>query len=61
MAAVPPDTLLPQGALQRINTLEPDVSVQAGLLSFLNNVRCRWTKVIYGAQAMFVRRALFEQ
>lgn len=69
------DTRLPQGSLHRLNTMEPDLSVQAGgflhqfsgsdwrlrLLSTLNNVRCRWTKVIYGDQAMFVRRALFEQ
>lgn len=69
------DTQLPTDALARLNALEPDRSIQAGgffhrfsghdwrlrLLSSLNNVRCRWSKVIYGDQAMFVRRALFEQ
>lgn len=69
------DTQLPSGALARLNGLEPDCSIQAGgfchrfsghdwrlrLLSSLNNVRCRWSKVIYGDQAMFVRRALFER
>lgn len=69
------DTQLPSGALTRLNALESDLSIQAGgffhrfsghdwrlrLLSSLNNVRCWWSKVIYGDQAMFVRRALFEQ
>ncbi|HKC94881.1 MAG TPA: TIGR04283 family arsenosugar biosynthesis glycosyltransferase [Nitrospira sp.] len=69
------DTLLPDGALARLNTLESDSAVQAGgflhqfsgtdwrlrLLSFFNNVRCRWSKMMYGDQAMFVRRTLFER
>jgi rSAM/selenodomain-associated transferase 2 len=69
------DTVLPQGALARLNRLEADPSVQAGgflhrftgddwrlrLVSYLNNFRCRRTRIIYGDQAMFVRRALFEQ
>lgn len=69
------DTLLPKGALARLNTLETDATVQAGgflhqfsgtnwrlrMLSYFNNVRCRWSKIIYGDQAMFVRRTLFEQ
>jgi rSAM/selenodomain-associated transferase 2 len=69
------DTLLPDGALARLNTLETDATVQAGgylhqfsgtdwrlrTLSYFNNLRCRWSKIIYGDQAMFVRRTLFEQ
>lgn len=69
------DTLLPDGALARLNMLEPDSAVQAGgflhqfsgtdwrlrLLSFFNNVRCRWSKIMYGDQAIFVRRSLFER
>lgn len=67
------DTLLPEGALARLNTLESNPEVQAGgffhsfsghdwrltLISFLDNVRCRWTHIIYGDQAMFIRRDLF--
>ena len=69
------DTILPDRALIRLNTLEGDVTVQAGgflhqfsgtdwrlrMLSYFNNLRCRWSKVIYGDQAMFVRRKLFER
>jgi len=69
------DTLLPKGALARLNTLETDATVQAGgflhqfsgtnwrlrMLSYFNNLRCRWSKIIYGDQAMFVRRTLFAQ
>jgi rSAM/selenodomain-associated transferase 2 len=69
------DTLLPEGALACLNALEADATIQAGgflhrfsgtdwrlrMLSSLNNVRCRWSKVIYGDQAMFVRRTLFER
>jgi len=31
------------------------------LISLMDNIRCRSTRVIYGDQAMFVRRSLFEQ
>jgi len=65
------DTLLPDGALAAIAALPGDV--QAGgfrhrfsgndwrlrLISRLDNLRCRWTRVFYGDQALFVRRALF--
>ncbi len=65
------DTLLPDGALAAIAAL-PD-PVQAGgfrhrfsgddwrlrLISRLDNWRCRFTRVLYGDQALFVRRALF--
>ncbi len=69
------DTLLPPGALIQLNGLEGDRSVQAGgflhkfsgddwrlgVISCLDNFRCRRSRIIYGDQAMFVRRALFEQ
>jgi len=68
------DTLLPDGAIQRLNRMEPDLSIQAGgfmhqfsgddwrlkLISFLDNFRCARSRIIYGDQALFVRRALFE-
>ncbi|MGH7428212.1 MAG: TIGR04283 family arsenosugar biosynthesis glycosyltransferase [Candidatus Methylomirabilaceae bacterium] len=68
------DTLLPERALARLNALEEDLTVQAGgflhqftgrdwrlrLVSYLDNVRCRRSRIIYGDQAMFVRRSLFE-
>lgn len=69
------DTRLPAGALARLNELEADTQVQAGgflhrfsgseedwrlrLISWLDNVRCRCSRIIYGDQALFVRRALF--
>jgi rSAM/selenodomain-associated transferase 2 len=69
------DTLLPDGALARLNRMEADGLVQAGgfrhrfsgsdwrlaLISFLNNFRCVRSRIIYGDQALFVRRALFER
>ena len=69
------DTLLPDGALVRLNRMERDANVQAGgflhqfsggdwqlrLISFLDNFRCVRSRIIYGDQAMFVRRALFER
>ena len=67
------DTLLPDGALEAIAALPDDI--QAGgfrhrfsgndwrlrLISWMHNLRCRWTRVFYGDQALFVRRALFER
>ncbi|MBX3351138.1 MAG: TIGR04283 family arsenosugar biosynthesis glycosyltransferase [Nitrospira sp.] len=69
------DTILPDGAIQRMNDMETDQSIQAGgfmhrfsgdnwrlkLISFLDNFRCTRSRIIYGDQALFVRRALFEQ
>ncbi|HKO29583.1 MAG TPA: TIGR04283 family arsenosugar biosynthesis glycosyltransferase [Nitrospiraceae bacterium] len=69
------DTVLPSGAIQRLNEMEADHSIQAGgfmhqfsgddwrlkLISFLDNFRCTRSRIIYGDQALFVRRALFEQ
>ena len=67
------DTRLPEDALLTLEQLSSDV--QAGgfkhlfsgqawslrLISWLDNIRCRWTRIIYGDQAMFVRRALFNE
>lgn len=69
------DTLLPAGVIQRLNEMETDRSVQAGgfmhqfsgddwrlrCISFLDNFRCTRSRIIYGDQALFVRRSLFEQ
>lgn len=69
------DTILPGGALARLNRLESDQTVQAGgfrhrfsgsdrrlaLISFLDNFRCVRSRIIYGDQALFVRRSLFER
>ncbi|WP_455246240.1 TIGR04283 family arsenosugar biosynthesis glycosyltransferase [Petrachloros mirabilis] len=69
------DTLLPVGAIQRLNELEPNATVQAGgflhrfsgddwrlkLISFLDNFRCTRSRIIYGDQALFVRRSLFKK
>jgi GT2 family glycosyltransferase len=69
------DTVLPAGALQRLNEMENDSTIQAGsfmhqfsgdnwrlrFISFLDNFRCTRSRVIYGDQALFVRRTLFEQ
>lgn len=69
------DTVLPKGAIQRLNDLESDRTVEAGgfmhqfsgndwrlkLISFLDNVRCAHSQIIYGDQALFVRRKLFQR
>ena len=69
------DTLLPAGAIQRLNEMEADDSILAGgfmhqfsgvdwrlrLISFLDNFRCTRSRIIYGDQALFVRRSLFER
>jgi rSAM/selenodomain-associated transferase 2 len=69
------DTLLPEGAIQQLNDMERDQTIQAGgfmhqfsgndwrlrFISFLDNFRCTRSRVIYGDQALFVRRTLFEQ
>lgn len=68
------DTALPAGALARLDAMTDDASIQAGgflhrfsggdwrlrLISALDNYRCRRTRIIYGDQALFVRRRLFE-
>ena len=69
------DTLLSDGALVRLGQLEADQTIPAGgflhrftgddwrlrVVSVLDNFRCRRSRIIYGDQAMFVRRRLFEQ
>ncbi len=69
------DTLLPEGALARLEALASQRACQAGgfrhrfsgedwrlgLISWMDNLRARLTHIIYGDQAMFVRRALFER
>ena len=69
------DTVLPACAMQRLNEMEADQTIQAGgfmhqfsgndwrlrFISFLDNFRCVRSRVIYGDQALFVRRTLFEE
>jgi rSAM/selenodomain-associated transferase 2 len=69
------DTTLPPEAIQRLNEMDLNLTIQAGgfmhqfsgndwrlkMISFLDNVRCRRSRIIYGDQALFVRRTLFEQ
>ena len=69
------DTVLPDGAIRRLNDMECDRTIQAGgfmhrfsgddwrlrFISFLDNFRCTRSRIIYGDQALFVRRILFEQ
>src|SRR5262249_50832144 len=59
------DMILPAGAIQRLNEMEADKTVQAGgfmhrfsgndwrlkLISFLDNFRCIRSRIIYGDQA----------
>ena len=67
------DTVLPDGAIRRLNDMEHDQAIQAGgfmhqfsgddwrlrCISFLDNFRCTRSRIIYGDQALFVRRSLF--
>lgn len=67
------DTLLPKDAILSIEQLSSEI--QAGgfkhrfsgdawslrLISWLHNFRCRWTRIFYGDQAMFVRRKMFTE
>lgn len=69
------DRILPDGAIQRLNDIEIDQSIQAGgfmhqfsgddwrlkFISFLDSFRCTRSRIIYGDQALFVRRTLFEE
>jgi rSAM/selenodomain-associated transferase 2 len=66
------DTLLPRDGLARIAALPEEVAAgcfeqrfsgddwRLRLISRLHNFRCRRTWVMYGDQAMFVRRRVFE-
>jgi rSAM/selenodomain-associated transferase 2 len=67
------DTALPEGALARLDRVDPRVGFAAGgfrqrftgshwqlrAISWLHNTRCRFTGIFYGDQAFFVRRDLF--
>jgi rSAM/selenodomain-associated transferase 2 len=69
------DTILPPGSIRRLNQMESDQAIQAGgfmhqfsgsdwrlrFISFLDNIRCKRSRIIYGDQALFIRRVLFEQ
>ena len=69
------DTLLPDEALNTINQVIDQEKQEAGgfrhsfgcedwrlrFISFLDNRRCLKTKIIYGDQAMFIKRNLFER
>jgi len=69
------DTLLPSDGLQQLHVLHNEVSVQAGgffhqfsgndwrlrFISWLDNFRCHHSRIIYGDQALFIRRGLFQQ
>ena len=69
------DTLLPAGAITLLNALETDHDCRAGgfrqrfssddwrlkVVSWLHNTRCEKSLILYGDQAMFVRRELFFQ
>jgi rSAM/selenodomain-associated transferase 2 len=65
------DTLLPENGLARIAGLPAGVAAGGfrhrfsgrgfglGFISLADNVRCSFSRIIFGDQAMFVRRALF--
>jgi rSAM/selenodomain-associated transferase 2 len=69
------DTLLPEHALATINTMINERRHEAGgfkhsfgsedwrlkFISFLDNRRCQKTRIIYGDQAMFITRDLFNR
>jgi rSAM/selenodomain-associated transferase 2 len=69
------DTLLPEGALSRLDARTRDDSIKAGgflhrfsgnspglkVTSWLHNWRCSKQHIFYGDQAFFIRRPLFEQ
>ncbi len=67
------DTLLPENALARIAELPPEVSAGGfrhrfsgegfglRLTSLLDNIRCSGSRIVFGDQAMFVRRTLFRK
>jgi rSAM/selenodomain-associated transferase 2 len=69
------DTVLPPGALKRLDAVDPVTGFQAGgfrqrftgthwqlrAISWLHNTRCRFTRIFYGDQAFFIRRDLFQR
>lgn len=69
------DTILPTQSLQRLQAMSGNLAIQAGgffhqfsgndwrlrFISWLDNIRCRHSRVIYGDQALFIRQKLFQQ
>ena len=67
------DTLMPEDAILTINELPGEISAGCfhqsfsgshwflKAVSWLHNWRCNRSRIIYGDQAMFIRRKLFEQ
>ncbi|HBP90270.1 MAG: TIGR04283 family arsenosugar biosynthesis glycosyltransferase [Nitrospira sp.] len=69
------DTQLPRDAFQYLHQLASDSATQAGgfrhrfsgkdwrlrMISWLDNLRCTHSHIIYGDQALFVRQGLFSQ
>lgn len=69
------DTILPSNAIRRLQAMTNEHSTQAGgffhqfsgndwrlrFISWLDNIRCRHSRVIYGDQALFIRQKLFQQ
>lgn len=69
------DTQLPRGAFQHLHHLASDPSYQAGgfrhrfsgkdcrlrMISWLDNLRCSHSHIVYGDQALFARQGLFTQ
>ena len=67
------DTLLPEQGLARIADLPAEVLAGGfrhrfsgrgfGLwfISLVDNIRCTWSRIIFGDQAMFIRRAMFSR
>ena len=69
------DTILPGNAFEQLRALNQDHTVEAGgflhqfsgkdwrlrFVSWLDNFRCQYSRVIYGDQALFVRQRLFQQ
>ena len=67
------DTLLPYRAISRIAALPAEVDAGGfrhrfsgrglglGFISLADNIRCSRSRIIFGDQAMFIRRALFER
>jgi len=69
------DTLLPPEAFRHLQRLSSDSSYQAGgfrhqfsgqgwrlrVISWLDNLRCSHSHIMYGDQALFVRQGLFRQ
>lgn len=69
------DTIIPAQSLQRLQAMGENLAIQAGgffhqfsgddwrlrFISWLDNIRCRHSRVIYGDQALFIRQKLFQQ